>query len=139
MKSEAYSGTPLAKKLGLKPGFLIRLIHVPEPYFSWLAPMPEGIVVVQDEVSKKDFIHYFAVHSEQLLADLPDLRQEIKENGMIWISWYKKASKVPTDLNEDLIRDIALSNGLVDVKVCSINEKWSGLKLVIRLRDRKNN
>lgn len=66
------------------------------------------------------------------------MRQEIEENGMIWVSWYKKSAKIETDLNENIIRDIALNNGLVDVKVCAIDEIWSGLKLVIRLKDRKN-
>lgn len=136
MKPSGYSGTPLAKKLGIKPKFKIRLFNQPDYYYSLFSDLPQDIVELTDKKSKKDFIHYFALNTAQLSKDIKQLRQEIEENGMIWISWYKKSSKIETDLNENIIRDVALNNGLVDVKVCAIDEIWSGIKLVIRLRDR---
>ena len=137
MKATGYSGTPLAKKLGIKPGFKIRLINPPDYYYDLFSDLPSDIKELKDEKTKKDFIHYFAKNTAQLYKDIKQLRQEIEENGMIWISWYKKSAKIETDLTENIIRDIALSNELVDVKVCAIDEIWSGLKLVIRLKDRK--
>ena len=137
MKSAGYSGTPLAKKLGIKQGFKIKIINPPEYYFTLLSDLPTDIHQLTNKKTKKDFIHYFAKTESQLNKDIKQLRQEIEENGMIWISWPKKAAKIETDLNENIIRDIALANGLVDVKVCAVDEIWSGLKLVIRLKDRK--
>lgn len=131
-----YSGTPLAKKLGIKQGFKIRLFNQPDYYYDLFSEFPTDIKELKDKKSKKDFIHYFAKNTAQLNKDIKQLRQEIEENGMIWVSWYKKSAKIETDLNENIIRDIALNNGLVDVKVCAIDEIWSGLKLVIRLKDR---
>lgn len=137
MKQAGYSGTPLAKKLGIKQGFKIRSFNQPDYYYNLFSDLPSGIKEHTDKKSKKDFIRYFALNTTQLSKDIKQLRQEIEENGMIWISWYKKAAKIETDLNEDIIRNIALNNGLVDVKVCAIDKLWSGLKLVIRLKDRK--
>ena len=136
MKSAGYSGTPLSKKFGIKPKFKIRLFNQPEYYYDLFSDLPQGIIQITDKRSKKDLIHYFALSKAQLGKDIKQLRQEIEENGMIWISWPKKSAKVETDLNENIIRDIALNNGLVDVKVCAIDEVWSGLKLVIPLKDR---
>jgi hypothetical protein len=137
METTGYSGTPLAKKLGIKQGFKIRVFNQPDYYYGLFSDLPAGIRELRDKKLKKDFIHYFAKNTAQLSKDIKQLRQEIEENGMIWVSWYKKSSKIETDLNENIIREIALSNGLVDVKVCAIDENWSGLKLVIRLKDRK--
>lgn len=137
MKTSGYSGTPLAKKLGIRPGFKVRLANQPDYYYDLFSDLPTDIEVLTDKKIKKDFIHYFAKIVAQLNKDIKQLRQEIEENGIIWISWPKKAAKIETDLNENIIRDIALGNGLVDVKVCAIDEVWSGLKLVIRLKDRK--
>src|SRR6218665_1037028 len=109
-----YSQTPLAKKLGIKQGFKIRLINPPDYYFKLFNNWPTDVKEVTDKKSKKDFIHYFAKSASQLEKDIKSLRQEIEENGMIWVSWPKKASKVETDLDENIIRDLALSNGLVD-------------------------
>ena len=136
MQQPRYSGTPLAKKLGIKPGFKIKLINQPDYYFNLFTDLPTDIKKLNDKKTKKDFIHYFTESASQLNKEIKQLRQEIEENGMIWISWPKKSSKVETDLNENIVRDIALKNGLVDVKVCAIDEIWSGLKLVIRLKDR---
>jgi len=137
MKTTGYSGTPLAKKLGILQGFKIRLINPPDYYYDLLYDLPTGIKELKGKKIKKNFIHYFATNATQFNKDIKQLRQEIEENGMIWVSWYKKSAKIETDLNENIIRDIALNNGLVDVKVCAIDEVWSGLKLVIRLKDRK--
>jgi hypothetical protein len=136
MKTTGYSGTPLTKKLGIKQGFIIRLIDPPDYYYDLFTDLPTDIKEIKDKKTKKNFIHYFAKSTVQLSKDIKQLRHEIEENGMIWVSWYKKSAKIKTDLNENIIRDIALNNGLVDVKVCAIDEIWSGLKLVIRLKDR---
>ena len=132
-----YSQSPLAKKPGIKPGFRIRLVNVPTHYFSLFSDFPDEVQQLKDKKSRKDLIHYFSTKSEQLENDMPALRKEIEENGMIWISWPKKSSKVETDLDENVVRNIALYNGLVDVKICAVDETWSALKLVIRLKDRK--
>jgi hypothetical protein len=131
-----YSSTPLAKKLGIKAGFIIRLINPPANYYSLFTDMPADITFVEERHTKKDFIHYFTKVAAELGQLIPLLKSEIVQNGTIWISWPKKASKVPTDITEDLIREMALANGLVDVKVCAVDEIWSGLKLVIRVKNR---
>jgi hypothetical protein len=131
-----YSSTPLVKKLGIKEGFKIRLVNQPDYYFKLLGDMPEDISFTNDKKIKKNFIHYFTRQAKELQRDIVALRNEIEPNGMIWISWPKKASKIPTDITEDVIRNLALSNGLVDIKVCAVDEIWSGLKLVIPVKDR---
>jgi hypothetical protein len=136
MPTAGYSGTPLAKKLGIKEGSSVILFHQPEYYFSLFTDFPPNVEFV-DNGSKVDLIHYFTTEEEKLLGDINKLKKRIKLNGMIWISWPKKSSKVVTDINEDVIRKAALKNGLVDVKVCAVDEIWSGLKLVIPLKDRK--
>lgn len=136
MKPSGYSGTPLAKKLGIKAGFKVRLIGEPEYYFDLFADMPDEVSFLDEKKTKKNFIHYFTSSAKELERDISALRAELVPDGMIWISWPKKASKVETDITENNIRDLALANGLVDVKVCAIDDIWSGLKLVIRLKDR---
>ena len=131
-----YSGTPLAKKLGIKPGFKITLINAPEHYLGLFTDMPPDVVFVSDENALKDLIHLFVKDKAEYMALLPKLKTQIVQNGSIWVSWPKKASKVSTDITEDIIRNYALETGLVDVKVCAVDEVWSGLKLVIRLKDR---
>ncbi len=126
-----YSGTPLAKKLGIKEGFKIRLVNRPDYYFDLFTDMPADIQIVDDKQVKKNLIHFFADQVIDLIENIIPLRNEIEQNGMIWISWRKKSSKIPTDITEDVIRNLALANGLVDVKVCAVDEVWSGLKLVI--------
>jgi len=135
----AYSQTPLAKKLGIKEGFKIKCVNVPNYYFKLFSDLPRDIIVSDDTNIKKDFIHVFVQNVKQLEATIPKVKNEIEENGMIWISWYKKASKIPTDVTEDLVRKIALRNGLVDVKVCAVDDVWSGLKLVIPVKNRNRN
>jgi hypothetical protein len=137
MKAAGYSGTPLEKKLGMKEGFKVRLVNQPDYYLSLFAELPENIDFLKDKKTKKNLIHYFTKQAKDLYKDIVSLRNEIEPNGMIWISWPKKASKIPTDITEDVIRDLALQNGLVDIKVCAVDEIWSGLKLVIPVKDRK--
>jgi hypothetical protein len=135
--STAYSSTPLAKKLGIKEGQVIDIINPPEYYFKLFTDFPGHVKISNDIHEKKNLIHYFVKEQTRLLKDLFVLKNQILQNGMIWISWPKKSSKIETDITEDLIRKLALENGLVDIKVCAIDEIWSGLKLVIPIKLRK--
>jgi len=131
-----YSSSPLAKKLGIKDGFTIRLIGKPAYYHSLFTDWPSGVIEVTKPAGKKDFIHYFATQSDFIEADIALLKEELKPAGMLWISWPKKLSKVTTDVTENIVRDAGLKAGLVDIKVCAVDEVWSGLKFVIRVKDR---
>jgi hypothetical protein len=134
-KSAGYSGTPLAKKLGLKAGFNISLINAPEGYFDLFTDLPCNLIL-SDNKLKKDFIHFFVMDESEYFSKLPLLKSEIKPDGMIWVSWPKRASKIITDVTENTIRSYAIQTGLVDIKVCAVNEIWSGLKLVIPVKER---
>lgn len=136
MKSSGYSGTPLAKKLGIKDGFIIKIVNQPKAYYQLFTDLPPNLKTIEDSTTKKDFIHYFTKSASQLNHDINGLKHEITQNGIIWISWPKKASKVETDLTGNIVREIGLKNGLVDIKVCAVNEIWSGLKFVIPVKDR---
>ena len=136
MTTAGYSKTPLAKKLGIKEGFTLQIINEPEGYYALFKDLPVDIHFTKDPKLKKDFIHYFTKSATELKRDFPSLKQSLVQNGMLWISWPKKASKVVTDVDENVIREVGLKNGLVDVKVCAVNEIWSGLKFVIRVKDR---
>jgi len=138
MTTSGYSGTPLAKKLGIKPGFKVRLIGEPEYYLSLFTDLPADVYFVSTEEIPVNLIHFFAKNNAEILLQLPELKQQITPNGIIWVSWPKKASKVVTDITEDKIRDYALQIELVDIKVCAIDEIWSGLKLVIPVKNRIN-
>lgn len=129
-----YSGTPLIKKLGIKEGFKIKLINKPSDYFTLLGELPSGIV--RNSRDNFDFVHLFVKEKKEMKSELKKLIKEIARDGMIWISWPKKSSKVPTDITEDTIREVALPMGLVDIKVCAVDDTWSGLKLVIRKENR---
>ena len=131
-----YSGTPLAKKLGMKDDFHIRLINAPDHYLSLFTDLPPNLFFDQTDNGKSDIIHFFTKDTHEYKTKLPKLMKQIKSNGMIWISWPKKASKVSANISEESIRNFAIEIGLVDVKVCAIDAIWSGLKLVIPLRDR---
>jgi hypothetical protein len=135
-QSSGYSDTPLAKKLGIKPGLKIMLINEPAHYFDLFTDMPIDVQVINDGSEKKDLIHFFTKQRQELIDLLPQLKAQIKSNGIIWVSWPKKASKVITDITEDAIRNYAISIGLVDIKVCAVDEVWSGLKLVIPVKNR---
>jgi Protein of unknown function (DUF3052) len=132
-----YSGTPLAKKLGIKPGTRVFVDNEPANYRELLQPLPEDVTFTRRLAGRVDLIHLFTKEARQASEKLTDYRHKIAEDGAIWVSWPKKAAKVPTDVTEDVIRDLALPLGLVDVKVCAVDETWSGLKLVIRVENRK--
>ena len=130
-----YSSTPLIKKLGIKPGYICSVIHEPPEYWNWLSPLPEGVKVSKSGTA--DFIHVFAQDQATFQKYFLASKKRLHKEGMLWISWPKKSSKIATDLNENVIRDFGLRNGLVDVKVCAVDDVWSGLKFVFRLADRK--
>jgi hypothetical protein len=131
-----YSKTPLARKLGIKPGHKIALLNAPENYDQTLGDLPENVAVVDTDQNSLDVIQFFTTSAGELDARFPILRGGLKPDGALWISWPKRSSKIPTDLNENVVREIGLKHGLVDVKVCAVDELWSGLKFVYRLEDR---
>jgi hypothetical protein len=132
-----YSGTPLPKKLGIKPGHRVLLLSAPEQFESaTLGELPDGVKVARRLYGKADVIVSFHSERADLARRLPKLREAMRPAAGLWIAWPKRASKVPTDLTEDVVRELALQNVLVDNKVAALDEKWSGLRLVIRLRDR---
>ena len=140
-----YSGTPLAKKLGIKPGARLLLVNAPQEMTDWLAPLPEGVKVTSlggkgaarnfgDK--SQDVIVFFTKEAKELTRRFGTLAKALQPAGGLWIAWPKKASKVPTDLSDNVVREFGLSTGLVDNKVCAVSEVWSGLRFVIRLKDR---
>ena len=133
-----YSATPLAKKLGIKDGSKLFLSNAPKNYLQLLAPIPLGVKVVPGITPDTDIVHLFATKKTGLRGQLTAARKKIKPDAALWVSWPKKAAKVPTDITEDTIRELALPLGLVDIKVCAVDETWSGLKLVIRKEHRKS-
>jgi hypothetical protein len=133
-----YSATPLAKKLGIDVGSRIYLSDAPKNYLTLVAPLPEGIRVVRKIDGETDIVHIFSTERAHLAAALRATLKRIKPDGTIWVSWPKKSSKVPTDITEDTIREVALPMGLVDIKVCAVDEVWSGLKLVVRRENRRS-
>ncbi len=137
METIGYSGTPLVKKLGIKAGMTLLTINAPKDYRLWLGNLPKGAVLVTRISNPVEAAHVFATESAFLNLTLSKLRHELKQDGFVWASWPKKSSKIPTNINDDVIRDIALPLGFVDVKVCAVSEVWSGLKLVIRVSKRR--
>ena len=131
-----YSPNPLYKKLGLKEGQMVKLVNAPADYDNLIGDIAGKLVVKNRATGGLDFIHLFTNSEKELLQKLPLLKEQIKKDGTIWISWYKKSAGKATELTENTIRDTALEMGLVDVKVCAVDEEWSGLKLVYRLKDR---
>lgn len=132
-----YSGTTLEKKLGMKEHFRIRLVNAPAHYFDLFTSLPKTIRVIEDVRTKKDLIHFFPKDSKEFHALLPKLKNEIEPNGTVWVSWPKKSSRIVSDLSEDFIRNHGIKSGLVDIKVCAVDETWSALKFVIPVKDRK--
>ena len=136
MSTTGYSGTPLLDKLGIKPGLKLLLIHQPDDYYSLLESN------IRDQLCKKnetpDLVHLFVKTLKEFEGQMKKLKAIIKKNTSItiWVSWYKKSAKITTDITEDVIRNYALKNGLVDVKVCAVSDVWSGLKLVVPLKKR---
>lgn len=132
-----YSGTPLVKKLGIAPGAKVLVRNEPKAYWDWVSPLPERVVTKTRAATGLNFVHLFITKQSTYKKEVLAARKSIVPDGMIWISWPKKSSGVETDLDENVIRDFALKNGLVDVKVCAVDEIWSGLKLVIPIKLRK--
>jgi hypothetical protein len=132
-----YSGTPLLKKLGIKPGYKMYIYQPPGAYFEWLNPLPEKIVLAEKLSGPLDFIHLFVKNQKDFQKVLLKGKRFLKSDGMLWVSWPKKSSGVVTDLDENVIRDFGLAQGLVDIKVCAVDETWSGLKFVIPVKERK--
>jgi hypothetical protein len=131
-----YSGTPLAKKLGIKPGSSVFVHGAPMAYEQLLEPMPDGVNVQSAIDSSTDVVHLFFTSKAELAGALEGSLRQTRSDTALWVSWPKKASKVPTDITEDAIRELAFPLGLVDIKVCTVDEVWSGLKLVIRKEQR---
>lgn len=134
--SVGYSGTPLAKKLGIKQGFSLMIVNAPADYLELVSPLLNDVTMSQDRQSGLDLVHLFTNSRDELFAELSECHHLIKQDGAIWVSWYKKAAKLPTEITEDTIREAAFPLGLVDVKVCAVDDKWSGLKVVIRRENR---
>jgi hypothetical protein len=127
-----YSGTPLSRKLGIKEGSRVLLLGAPEGYERLLAPLPHGVLFETRPSKGIDIVHVFATRKEDLAKHLGALRKQLQPDASVWVSWPKKASKVPTTVTEGTIRELALPLGFVDIKVCAVSDIWSGLKLVVR-------
>lgn len=133
-----YSSTPLVKKLGIKEGFRVGLVNSPRDFKNELDPLPGNVKISVTKLTKPLDLILFFVESERTLRIMfPALAEKLTANGMLWIAWPKKSAKVPTDLSFNIVQKIGLDAALVDVKICAVNEIWSGLKFVYRLRDRK--
>jgi hypothetical protein len=133
-----YSGTPLIKKLGIGAGSCVAVLNKPTGYESLLGELPVGAKLITSIGNSTTLVHVFATERSALLKQLTSLRTKLQEATPIWVSWPKKSAKVPTDLTEDTIREVALPLGYVDIKVCAVSEVWSGLKLVVRKELRSN-
>jgi hypothetical protein len=127
-----YSGTPLVRKLGVGEGMRVAWLGAPDGFEALLQPLPDGLVRRTSARGRLDLAVLFTTERAVLARRLPALREAIRPDGMVWAAWPKRAAKVPTDVTEDVVRDVALPLGLVDVKVCAIDATWSGLKLVLR-------
>jgi hypothetical protein len=131
-----YSGTPLVQKIGVKPGHRLVLRNDPPSFLRDMGRLPEGVATSDRLAGKANVVVYFTEKLAALEKDFASLAGTLEPDGMLWVAWPKKASGKPTDITEDVVRRVALERGLVDVKVCAIDDTWSGLKLVIRLKDR---
>jgi hypothetical protein len=132
-----YSGTPLLKKLGIKAGYSVLIVNEPDSYLEMLGEFPEDAEVVDSNYSELvDFIHVFCKNEKELHNYLPPLKTKLAKTGTLWVSWIKKSSKLKTDISGNEVRSLGLQIGLVDVKVCAVDENWSGLKFMYRKEDR---
>ena len=127
-----YSGTPLVKRLGIKSGWEIFLTGAPDNFVSLIEPLPDGVKFVSRLSKETDLVHIFSTRKNSLAVALDLYRAKLKPTAVVWVSWLKKSAKVPTDITEDIVREVALPLGFVDIKVCAVTEVWSGLKLVVR-------
>jgi len=132
LKTAGYSGTPLAKKLGIKEGCRLFLLNAPKDYSDLVAPLPEGVRIVRRVDDRTDIAHIFSTSRVELAHALRTALKGLRQDAAIWVSWPKKSSMVPTDVTEDTIREVSQPMDLVDIKVCAVDEVWSGLKLVVR-------
>ena len=132
-----YSGTPLPKKLGLKEGGVMVLLNAPAGIEQWMVPLPAGATIVSKMAANNGLVVLFCKDVTALRKSLPTVSKKLPADGSLWISWPKKTSRLFVDLTEDGIREVVLPTGLVDVKVCAVNEDWSGLKLMVRKELRK--
>ena len=133
-----YSETPLAKKLGIKEGFHVGVVNSPKGFKKELGSLPPNVKISAGDLLKPlDLIIFFTDSQRTLKIEFPILAEKLSVNGMLWIAWPKKSSGVSTDLSFDIVQQTGLQAGLVDVKICAVNEIWSGLKFVYRLKDRK--
>ena len=132
-----YSGTPLPKKLGVKPNQRIALVNAPNDFAKVLGRLPENAAIVKRLEAPLDLVLLFVDREQTLVKQFPILANKLRSNGMIWVAWPKKSSGVATDLVFEKVQRIGLDCGLVDVKICAVDDVWSGLKFVIRLKDRK--
>ena len=123
---------PLAAKLGVAAGTTLVVLHAPDDYERWLAPLPERVTVVRRPLPGALLVHLFFARRIDLARELPVWRERLDPNGTLWVSWPKRTSRIATDVTEDVIRALALPLGFVDVKVCAVTEVWSALKLVVR-------
>jgi hypothetical protein len=131
-----YSGTPLVKKLGIKEGSRIALVNAPKDFQTELGELPDNVKFMKSTTRSLDLILFFVLSERALARDFAKLATRLTSNGMIWIAWPKKSSGVTTDLTFERVQRIGLDTGLVDVKICAIDDTWSGLKFVYRLKDR---
>lgn len=120
------------RKLGFKPGMRVHYVAAPGDFAQLVGALPDGVRVLERAAPELDLVLLFVTERTALVRGLASLQPRLQPAGMIWVAWPKRASRVPTDVTEDVVREVALPRGLVDVKVCAINEVWSGLKLVIR-------
>jgi len=134
--SAGYSKRPLADKLGIKAGMRIAILNAPDGYAETLGALPDGVQVLDGLEKNLDFVHDFVRARAALEAKFPKLKESLAPAGMLWISWLKKSAKISTDLDENIVREVGLAHGLVDVKVAAVDSLWSGLKFVYRLKDR---
>ena len=133
-----YSGTPLFRKLGIKPDTTVLVIDPPNNYRQLLGQLPSGAQLTDHAPTAVDFVHLFTARRAQLQTELKRLRRKLTDTGTIWVSWPKKSAGRPTDVTENTIRELALPLGLVDTKVCAVDEVWSGLKLMVRRENRSS-
>ena len=132
-----YSKTPLAQKLRIKAGTKVVALGAPADYQKWLAPLPTRVSFTSQANAELDFVHLFVTERRILEKKLKRLREVLADTGALWVFWPKKSSGVATDITEDVIREVCLPLGLVDIKVCAVDETWSGLKLMIRRENRR--
>lgn len=130
--TNAYSGTPLAKKLGIQAGSHVLVRNAPPDYLELLAPLPEQVRFEKKASAMTDLVHLFTDQKALLIKELAAYRSRLRSDANIWVSWPKKSSRLPTDITEDVIREVVLPLGYVDIKVCAVNNIWSGLKIVVR-------